>query len=229
MRAIIAITILFTIMFVSCSKTNGIAGSYGVIYANSEHDTLQLEIFPDSFVVFSHQSDGFCGEYHVGLYVLKMDSNNYFTLVPSSITNNNIPLNVTKKKKETDSTVLLFEKLCPLFQWKLILSDTILVVPDKKMVLKKKYSNVSLMGVFKNNNRFVYDTILTKKIQIEDGYEYIVTIDNRYYSSIHYMGSHKEGIIFNRRHKGIETTMSRHKMKRLRQKYFNWEAITGNH
>lgn len=222
-RTLIALMLAF--VFFSCSKTKGITGSYGVIYNNSLHDTLQLEIYPDGFVVFAHQSDGFCGEYHVGYYVVKTDSNNHYTLTPSSVSNKNIPLNVTKKKKKEKETELIVRDLSPLFHWKLILSDTVIEISEKKISLEKEYTTFQLMGLFKNENRFVHDTILTELIQIFQGYHYNVTIDNRYYSSIHYMGTHRERIIFDERKKEIVTTNSGHKMKSLRRKYFVWEKI----
>ncbi|MBP5548500.1 MAG: hypothetical protein J6X58_06400 [Bacteroidales bacterium] len=221
----ILIVLSLSFAFISCSNTKGLAGSFGVIYDNPEHDTLQLEIYPDGFIVFSHQSDGFCGEYHVGFYVIATDSNNHYTLKPSSISNNNIPLNVTKKKKVEDGTELVFKELSPFFQWKLILFDTVMEISEKKLMLEKEYTTFQLMGLFKKENRYVHDTILTERKQIFQGYNNYVTIDKRYYSSIHYMGTHKEGIIFNMRGDEIFTTTSGHKMKRLKKKYFVWEKI----
>ena len=230
MRIVINASFLFsTLVLISCAKTKNITGIYGVVYDNSSHDTLQIEVFQDSFVVFSHHSTFFDNEYHVGFYNLKNDSTKHYTLVPSSITNNNIPLNFTELNNSHAGIKISFKELNPCFYWYLILCDTVIRISDETIHLDDTNRTIQVMGVYKKSAKFRYDTLMSEKRIIDcRGCEVLVEIDNRYYNMVHFMWPHKERLFFNKENSEITTTVSEHLMKRIRKRYFDWEDILYN-
>ena len=222
MRRILIITLLSALVLASCEHTKGITGTFGVTHHTFYNDTLQIEIFPDGFVLYSNFI--FDDEFHVSSFYIREDSLNHYSLLESQITNKNIPLKVIEKKHHKN--VISFEKLNPCFHWYLILNDTVIQVTQKKMPFNDDYKTIQLMGVYKEELIFREDTIMTEKKQIDcNGCEIIVDIDKRYYSLVHYIRASYDRIVFSKDRNELTTIMSQQKMKRLKKPFFDWEEI----